>query len=60
MMWRNIVEPDRPRGNRTLRIPFAFWMTEAKNTHPQFLIDSYFFSTATIVIRTRLIKLTYE
>jgi len=47
-MWENIVEPERPQ-TTIWRMRIACWAPKATNTHSE-----YCFSTATMVVRTRL------
>jgi hypothetical protein len=48
---KNLVQPDRPQ--MTIgRMCVANWLTKATDTRP--IYDSYCFSTATMVTRTRL------
>ena len=51
IMWKTMVEPDRPL-MAIRRMRFACWMTKTTDTLKIF--NTYCFSTATIVSRTRL------
>ena len=53
LMWRNIVEPDRP--HMTIwRMRIACWTPKAKNKHSEYVI-TYCFYTGTVVAGTRLV-----
>ena len=52
-MWKNMVQPDRPH-NIIWRTRFARCITKATHTHTQRTCNTYCFSTAIIVQRTRL------
>jgi hypothetical protein len=49
IMWKNIVQPDRPQ-MKVRRMPVACWVPKTTNSQ---------FSTATIIIRTRLLITLY-
>jgi hypothetical protein len=38
MMWKNNVEPDRPKMTRIRRMRFACWITETTDTHSECVI----------------------
>ena len=51
-LWENVesmVEPDRPQMT-IWRTRFACWITKATDTHS--ICNTYYFSTATVVVRT--------
>jgi hypothetical protein len=50
-MWKNIVEQGRPQVT-IWRMRCACWIPKATNTYPECVL--FLFSTATVVIRTRL------
>ena len=50
IMWKNIVQPDRPQKMTMWRMRIACWITKATDT----IFNTYCFSTATVVMRTRL------
>jgi len=52
VIWENIVEPDRLQ-MKIWRMRIAFWITKATNTVSEYLFV-YYFSTATMIARTRL------
>ena len=52
IMWKSMVEPDRPDMNIIRRMHIACWITKATNTHLEY--NTYWFSTATVVSWTRL------
>jgi len=37
-MWKNIVQPGRPRDNTKKRMRFARWITKATDTHSEYVI----------------------
>jgi hypothetical protein len=41
-MWENMVEPDRPHDNIIWRMRFACWITEATDTHSEYVILLFF------------------
>jgi hypothetical protein len=51
IMWKNIVEQDRPQVIYSKRI--AYWIPKATNTHSEYVILNCFY-TATVVARTFL------
>ena len=51
-MWKNIVEPGRPRMTTWL-MRIACWIPKATNTHTEHVI-LFPFLTATVVTRSRL------
>jgi len=51
IMWKNLVEPERQMTIRRMRI--ACWIPKATDTHSE-LCNTYCFSTATVIARTRL------
>jgi hypothetical protein len=53
IMWKNLVQPERPDDNTIRRMRFACWTTKAKDTHWEYIIF-YCISTATMATRTCL------
>jgi len=51
IMWKNIVQPDRPQVAKW-RMRIAYWIHKAANTLG--MCNTYCFSTATMVARERL------
>ena len=56
IMWKNIVEPGRPQVT-IWRMRIAWWIPEAANTYPEYVITTVFLST--MVARTRLNVTSY-
>ena len=52
IMWKNMVEPDRPQMTIIRRMRFACWITKA--THTLGVYNTYCFATVTMVTPTRL------
>ena len=42
IMWKNMVEPDRPHDNIIQRMRFACWITKATDTHSEYVILTAF------------------
>jgi hypothetical protein len=38
IMWKNIVQPDRPHDNMIWRVGFTCWITNATDTHAEYVI----------------------
>jgi hypothetical protein len=53
IMWKNIVNPDRPNDNVIRRMRFSCRITKATNTHSEY-VTLFFFFSVTVVERTRL------
>ena len=53
IMWKNTVEQDRPQMT-IWRMRIAYSTPKATNTHPQYVIRAYCFTTTTMVARTCL------
>jgi len=53
IIWRNVMQPDRPQANVIRRMRIACWITKATDTHSECVIITAF-STETVVTRTRL------
>jgi len=53
IMWENTVEPDRPQIDIIRHMRYACRITKAR-IHAFIILDIYWFSTTTLVVRTRL------
>ena len=58
MMWKDIVEPDRPQMT-IWRTRIACWVPKVTNTHSSHVLSTYCFSTSTMVSRMRLYVTLY-
>ena len=64
IMWKNMVEPDRPQMTIMRRMRFACWETKATNTHSEYEILLLFhgnngFANAPLYYVTRVLPLFY-